>query len=391
MSRSTIARHVDDGKLARIAGLALVLWFILLCVVPDPRPLGAPEWSVRFVRNVAGVSEPAARFAATLLLRGVGVGLIGILLALSLSLSHWRMRHALPMVLVGAPVIAVVAKRLNFGSMPIWPQLVFIVVVAVLGGLAGLALRRNWMALASTAILAFGLSIWGASTGVPDDLHDAWRETALHVLEEAKEVPEGDEGFLRLLQIAFAYAEDNSHGTDAVLPNRAAILALGKILGEDKVARVGGRDIDLGESEKRNALRQRMLLSGRNDLPRHFWVSAALTVLSDAPRARTVGLSKELMDSTAGGSGFSFVDMAANNAGIRLAVVATRNSNSAHELQARIRQGVERDDLFPAIDGLPEKISRDDLQSDFGGIGGAETQRLLNEIDRRIAVLRLYQ
>jgi hypothetical protein len=391
MSRSTIARHVDDGKLARIAGLALVLWFILLCVVPDPRPLGAPEWSVRFVRNVAGVSEPAARFAATLLLRGVGVGLIGILLALSLSLSHWRMRHALPMVLVGAPVIAVVAKRLNFGSMPIWPQLVFIVVVAVLGGLAGLALRRNWMALASTAILAFGLSIWGASTGVPDDLHDAWRETALHVLEEAKEVPEGDEGFLRLLQIAFAYAEDNSHGTDAVLPNRAAILALGKILGEDKVARVGGREIDLGESEKRNALRQRMLLSGRNDLPRHFWVSAALTVLSDAPRARTVGLSKELMDSTAGGSGFSFVDMAANNAGIRLAVVATRNSNSAHELQARIRQGVERDDLFPAIDGLPEKISRDDLQSDFGGIGGAETQRLLNEIDRRIAVLRLYQ
>jgi hypothetical protein len=134
-----------------------------------------------------------------------------------------------------------------------------------------------------------------------------------------------------------------------------------------------------------------MLLSGRNDLSRHFWVSAALTVLSDAPRARTVGLSKELMDSTAGGSGFSFVDMAANIAGIRLAVVATRNSNSAHELQARIRQGVERDDLFPAIDALPEKISRDVLQSDFGGLGGAETQRLLNEIDRRIAALRLYQ
>ena len=389
MSRSTIARHVDHGKLARIAGLALVLWFLFLCVAPDPRPLGAPEWSVRIARRVAGVREPHARFAATVLLRGVGVGLIGILLGL--SLSRWRMRHALPMVLAGAPVIAVVAKRLNFGSMPIWPQLVFIVVVAVLGGLAGLALRRSRMALVSTAVVAFGLSAWGASTGVPDDLHDAWRETALHVLEAAREVPAGDEGFLRLLQIAFAYAEDNSHGTDAVLPNRAAILALGKILGEDKVARVGGRDIDLGESEKRNALRQRMLLSGRNDLSRHFWVSAALTVLSDAPRARTVGLSKELMDSTSGGSGFSFVDMAANNAGIRLAVVATRNSNSAHELQARIRQGVERDDLFPATDGLPEKISRDVLQSDFGGLGGAETQRLLNEIDRRIAALRLYQ
>lgn len=35
------------------------------------------------------------------------------------------------------------AKRINFGSMPIWPQLIFIVVVAFLGGLTGLALRRN--------------------------------------------------------------------------------------------------------------------------------------------------------------------------------------------------------------------------------------------------------
>jgi len=52
---------------------------------------------------------------------------------------------------------------------------------------------------------------------------------------------------------------------------------------------------------------------------------------------------------------------------------------------------VERDDLFTAIDGLPETISRDVLQSNFGGLGGAETQRLLNEIDRRIAALRLYQ
>jgi len=157
------------------------------------------------------------------------------------------------------------------------------------------------------------------------------------------------------------------------------------------VARVGGRDIDAGTRDERARLRQRIRLGGRTDLSQHFWVSAALTVLADAPRALTVGLSKELMDSTPGGSGFSFVDMAANSAGIRLAVVATRSSDSAHDLQTRVRQGVSVADVLPSIVGLPEGLSRDEFQSAFGGLGGAETRRLLDEIDRRIAALRLFQ
>ncbi len=241
------------------------------------------------------------------------------------------------------------------------------------------------------ATLTFGLAAWGASTRVPENLYEAWRLTTLHVLESANDVPDGDEGFRQLLRIAFAYAEDNSHGTDAVMPNRAAILALGKILGEDKLSRIGGRDLDLGDSAPRDRLRQRTLLAGRNDLSRHYWVSAALTVLSDAPRAMTVGLSKELMDSTPGGSGFSFVDMAANATGIRLAVVATRNSQSAHELQVRIRDDMYVTELLPPTDSLPEHLSRETLHSDFGGLGGTRTRELLNEIGRRISQLPLFR
>lgn len=373
----------------RSAGVGLVVWLAMLCVVPDPRPLGAPEWTVQLVQRVAGLSEPRARFAATALLRGAGVALIGVLLAI--ALSGWKSRAAVPTLLVSAPLLALAAKRINFGALPIWPQLVFILLVAFLGGLAGLALRRNWAALGTLAILTGGLSAWGASTGVTDDLYEAWQGTARHVLEAAADVPDGDAGFLRLLEIAFAYAEDNSHGTDAVLPNRAAILALGKILGDDSVARVGGRDLDLGPADDRIALRRRILLGGRGDLSQHFWVSAALAALSDESRAVAVGLSKEAMDSTPGGSGFSFVDMAANCAGIRLAAVATRNSRSAHTMQTRIRQGVEVSDLLPSIRGLPEAITRDQLQADYGGLGGAETRRLLGEIDRRISELPLYR
>jgi hypothetical protein len=154
----------------------------------------------------------------------------------------------------------VVAKRINFGVMPIWKQLVFILVVSFLGALAGLALRRNWAALAGLVVVTCGIAVWGVSTRVSDDLYETWQGTARHVLQAAADVPDGDEGFLRLPEIAFAYAEDNSHGTDAVLPNRAAILALGKILGDDSVARVGGRDLDLGPGDERTRLRQRIQL-----------------------------------------------------------------------------------------------------------------------------------
>lgn len=373
----------------RIAGAALLLWLLMLCLLPDPRPLGAPEWAVRLASRAGRLSDPQARFVATAVLRGAGVGFIGVLLAV--ALSGWKSWYATACVLAGAPVLALVAKRINFGTMPIWKQLVFILVVAFLGALAGLALRRNWAALAALVAVTLGLAAWGVSTRVPDDLYEAWQGTARHVLENAADVPDGDEGFLRLLEIAFAYAEDNSHGTDAVLPNRAAILALGKILGDDNVARVGGRDLDLGPGDERNKLRQRIRLGGRGDLSQHFWVSAALAVLSDEQRSLAVGLSKEAMDSTPGGSGFSFVDMAANTAGIRLASVATRTPKSAHAFQARAARGVEVADLFPSLAALPEGISRDDLQATYGGIGGAETRRLLREIDRRIADLPLFR
>lgn len=380
------ARHFSA---ARIAAVALLLWLVMLCVLPDPRPLGAPAWAVRLAGRVAGLNEPAARFAATALLRGAGVGFIGVLVAI--ALSGWKSRYAVPGVLVAAPLLALVAKRINFGAMPIWPQLVFIVVIAFLGALAGLALRRNWAALVALAVLTFGIAAWGLSTRVPNDLYEAWQATARHVLDAAADVPDGEEGFLRLLEIAFAYAEDNSHGTDAVLPNRAAVLALGKLLGDDNVARVGGRDLDLGPGDDRAALRRSIRIGDRTDLSQHFWVSAALAVLSDEQRSLAVGLSKEVMDSTPGGTGFSFIDMAANTAGIRLAVEATRNSKSAHAIQDRVQQGVDIADVFPSIDGLPENLTRDQLQANFGGIGGTETRRLLDEIDRRIAALPLYE
>lgn len=362
--------------------LVLALWLVALSVVPDPRPLGAPEWAVRAVRSLAGVSEPTARAVATSVLRAAGLGLIGVFL--SLALGRVRLRYAAPIVLLAAPLLAIAVKWINFGYFPIAFQLGLIVMYAVLGALIGLALRRSRIALLMFGLLSGGLFLWGTSTRVSADLYEAAKLTGRHVLHHADDVPAGDEGFAKLLEIAFVHAEDNSHGVDPVLPNQAAILALGVILGEERIAGVARREVDAGTRDARLALRRRATLRERGDLSQHFWVSAALAVLSDPGRSLTVGLTKELKDSTPGGSGFSFVDMLANKAGIRFAVVATRSEASARELQLRIARDADIEDFMPEIDGLPEGITRDDFQAKYGGLGGTETRRLLAEIDERI-------
>ena len=364
-------------------GVLLLAWFVALCVVPDPRPLGAREWAVGGLRALIGVSEPTARVLATFALRGAGLGLIGVLLAL--FLKQVRMRWAAPLVLVVAPLLAVAAQWINYGYFPIVPQLRFGLASAVLGAVAGLALRRSRVALTVLVILAVGLFAWGASTGIPDDLYVAARATGLHLLANAEDVPDGDDGFAKLLDVAFTFAEDNSHGTGAVQSNRAAILALGVILGEERVARVGKRRVDLGRRKEIAKLRNRITLKGRNDLSRHFWVSAALAVLSDERRSMTVGITKELMDATPGGTGFSFVDLTADRAGTLFADVATRNAESAQAMQSRIRNGVRIADFCPDVQELPEGLSRDEFQTEYGGLGGAGTRSVAEEIRRRLA------
>ncbi len=254
---------------------------------------------------------------------------------------------------------------------------------AVFGVLFGFILRRSVLAMAALVILAVGLFVWGTATSISDDLYDAARTTGLYVLETADEIPEGDAGFGKLMEVAFAFAEDNSHGRSSVLPNRAAILALSVILGEGKVAKVADREIGLAKSSRAEKLRRRITLHGRGDLSQHFWVCAGLTVISDDARSITVGITKEIMDS-AGGSGFSFVDLTADRAGTLFTVAATRNDESARAMQARIRNEIVIADFVPNLLDLPEGISSDDFQVEYGGLGGKRTKKILEEVRRRL-------
>ncbi len=361
----------------------LIAWLVTVSIVPDPRPLSAPDWAVRLAVSAGGLSEATARAFATIALRGMGLAAIGILLVL--ALGRVRLGLAAPAALVLSPLLALLSQWLNYDYFPIAPQAQLGVVSAIVGALLGMALRRSKAALAAVVILPVGLFLWGTSTGISDDLYEVARTTGLHVFESADDIPTGDAGFARLMETAFAFAADNSHGTDPVLTNRAAILALGVILGEARVAKVARREIDIRRQPEAVELRNRITLYGRQDLSQHFWVSAALAVLSDDTRSMTVGIAKEMMDSTPGGSGFSFVDLTADRAGTLFTVAATRDEDSARAMQARIQSGVAIEDFVPDPLDLPEGLSGDEFQAKYGGLGGELTRKIVEEVRRRLA------
>ena len=379
-----IARSRPDRSPARSAWkwrVFLVVWLAFLCLGPDPRPLGAPGWAID-AAQLLGLGARAARAVATLMLRASGLALLGALVIF--AIGPGRRRWVVIAAVLVAPALAVTTLWVNYGYLPINTQIQIATVSAALGSLAALALQRNIRAAAGLVVVTAGLFVWGAATGIDDDLDAVAGLVGRHVMSTADRIPDGDAGFARLLEVAFAFAEDNSHGSDAVAPNKAAILALGVILGDERVADVARRRIDEQALPEADALRARITVHGRPDWSRHFWVSAALTVLADANRSITVGLTKELMDAAPDGSGFSFSDLAADAAGGAFAVAATRDSASARAMQRRIAQGVRIEDFLPDVRDLPEGLTRDQLQSEYGGVGGEGTRRIVDDILQRL-------
>jgi hypothetical protein len=127
-------------------------------------------------------------------------------------------------------------------------------------------------------------------------------------------------------------------------------------------------------------------LLGREDFTLHFLISAVIAAEAGTPLADAVGLWKELADARRGGSGFSFDDIAADRAGTRLGEVAVRD---AERLQARLAAGVVESDLMPPVADLPEFLPEAEFIARFGGIGAPAYQRMIEDIDARIAALAL--
>ena len=167
-------------------------------------------------------------------------------------------------------------------------------------------------------------------------------------------------------------------GADAAAENRAALVVLTLF--------ANGRGVEAVLPAAGNWPRARPLqltLDERTDFPRHLLVSAALAAESTNPLARAIGVYKEVADSR-GGTGFSFNDMAANRAGIRLGELAV---TQPQRLQAALAAGVKDGDLMPRWKDLPEFMNEAEFVRRYGGVGAPAYEEMLAEIDRRVAEL----
>lgn len=197
--------------------------------------------------------------------------------------------------------------------------------------------------------------------------------------QQARQMP-----LARLIEPVFTLAGERSPGSDAVAENRAALLVL--------AAYVNGRDLEMLVPEASSWPRPRRIpvtVHGRRDLAQHFLSSAVLAATGGDAFSQAIGLFKEIEDAR-GGSGFSFPDLLADEAGTRFGNMATASAGSAVELQRRAAMADESA-LVPDPQGLEERMSETEFGQRYGGVGGAGYERELREIARRIDDSPLYR
>lgn len=202
--------------------------------------------------------------------------------------------------------------------------------------------------------------------------------------------------FVGFVKTAFEMAQkrtlEKPSGTDvepsAVTENTTAILALGLYCGHWRVEQLIG-EVRTGELENHRP-RCGSTLSGRQDLRQHFIISAVLDTANAADLAFAIGEFKELLDSNQGGSGFSFVDLAADRAGIRFAQAALAGESAARAFQDRVANMARETEIFPERNDLVEGLTSSTFENEYKSTDSAAYKDLVATIDQRIDALALY-
>lgn len=131
-----------------------------------------------------------------------------------------------------------------------------------------------------------------------------------------------------------------------------------------------------------------LTLAGRADLAQHFLYSASIQILSDNELSFAVGEWKEMSDTLQGGSGFSFVDLLADQTGISMVKLIEIQPEKLQQLAPKIQQEAY---FFPNIHGLPEGLSEQQFATQYQHNQSPRYQQMQTEIKRRLNVTRLYQ
>lgn len=230
--------------------------------------------------------------------------------------------------------------------------------------------------------------------GIGSQQDEALRQRTAHYLAFLDQLndrlPQVTHSLSTYLTALMQHASSRSQVMDyaAWQENEAALIALAIFAGHHRFANFVG---DVQPRTDRVALpKYRPVLAGRTDLSQHFIFSAAIKILSRKGISAAIGEFKELMDRSRSGSGYSFVDLAADLAGIRFAEAAL-DPAKAGKVQIRIALAGVEAEFFPNIDGLPEGLSKPEFTRQFGEVDSEAYLAMMDEIERRLDDLPLYQ
>lgn len=197
--------------------------------------------------------------------------------------------------------------------------------------------------------------------------------------------------FATFVSTTFRTVVQRSEKGDPVAETRAALLAISLVT--------------LGESGKTLASMvmpydapcipqsSLLILAGRPDLPKHLIMSSALAIVFADRFSKAAGEWKELHDSVAeGGTGFSFVDLMADRAGLRLGMATNGDRELLREMQYGLAYaGDER--LLPAraLQKYQEGLRDGAFEKGYSGLDDERYRQIVADIDAELDKIPLYK
>jgi hypothetical protein len=144
------------------------------------------------------------------------------------------------------------------------------------------------------------------------------------------------------------------------------------------------------ESDDERRQRLRVLgqptILGRKDLPAHFFVAAGLVAITTQEQAEAACILKEVNDAS-GGTGFSFIDLAAGQAGI----IYSLEILSRKDMFTPLVRDFQVAKFMPHVTDLPEGINIFELRDDFSFDGTDRFREMVRQIRMRSIDLPIYR
>ena len=188
-----------------------------------------------------------------------------------------------------------------------------------------------------------------------------------------------------LLQPLFKLAYTRSTLTTAIEENKQVIFAISTYVNQKELQ--GYLPFELTDMPLQH---YNVFLYKRIDLAKHFMTSAALTATGAGILANMLGQEKEFIDADRG-SGFSFIDLAGDRAGMYFGEYATSSPQNARKLQKKMALIKDYRAFMPDVRDLPESMNTQQFNILYGSTYSPLYQDMLQVIDRRIASVPVYQ